>query len=360
MTATRDEVRMDQVGRAASTALGGTPRAPLSARLGQAVGPRKIGAVYILIIEIVVFSIWAPQTFATWDTVKQVLDGYAITALGALALVVPLATRTFDLSFAYVMSLSGVVAAHLVATEHASMGVALIVGMAVALVIGFINAFVVVVMNIDSFIGTLATGSIVQAFITYFTNDVSITNPVLTGSFSQLGQKSIHGVILPVFYALAIAAILWFVLGYTPVGRRLYASGFNPDAAKLANIRVNRLRFCSLLVSSLIAGFAGVCLASTIASGSPTGGNGFLLPSFAAVFVGATQLKNGRFNAWGTLLAVLMLGTGSVGLNLATSAPWAVNMFTGIVLIGALAATGLRRKSANGRIRWWPFRAAKN
>jgi ribose transport system permease protein len=299
----------------------------------------------VLAVEIIIFSIWVPSKFPTVGTVKQVLDSNAITAMAALALIVPLATRTFDLSFAYVMSLSGCVAAHFVATNHLSVPLSFVLGILAALVIGVINGIVVVVLRIDSFIGTLATGSLVQAFITYFTNDTTINDQRLAGSFSKFGQDDINGITYPVFYALAIAIILWLFMEYSATGRRLYATGFNLDAARLANIRVDRLRFCSLLASATIAGFAGVCLASSLSAGSPTAGPPYLLSAFAAVFVGATQLKAGRFNAWGTIVAVLMLGTGQIGLALATAPAWAADMFTGVVLLAALGATVLQRRS---------------
>jgi len=310
-----------------------------------ALNPRNIGAFYVLAIIIIVFSFWVPDTFPTWATVKQVLDSNAITAMAALALVVPLSSRTFDLSFAYTMSLSGVTTAHFVVVDHLNVAVSAVLGILAALVIGVINGIVVVVMKIDSFIGTLATGSLVQAFITFFTNDIDINDPRLTGGFSKIGQTDFGGLILPVFFALIIAVVLWLFMEYSSTGRRLYATGFNPDAARLANIRVNRLRFCSLLVSAGISGFAGVCLASSLSAGSPSAGTSYLLPAFAAVFVGATQLKNGRFNAWGTVVAVLMLGTGTVGLGLATAPTWAASMFTGVVLLAALGATGLQRRT---------------
>jgi ribose transport system permease protein len=309
---------------------------------------RNIGAIYVLFAICVVFSSWVPRLFLTSATVEQVLDSNAITAMAALALIVPLSTRTFDLSFAYTMSLSGCVAAKFVVSDHMGVLAACLLGMAAALVIGVINGIVVVGMKIDSFIGTLATGSLVQAFITYFTNDNTINDPRLGGAFSTFGQNDIHAIVYPVFYALAIAIALWLFMGYTATGRRLYATGVNPDAARLANIRVDRLRFCSLLVSAVIAGFAGLCLASSLSAGSPTAGTAYLLPAFAAVFVGATQFKNGRFNAWGTVVAVLMLGTGTIGLGLASAPSWSADMFTGVVLLAALGATGLQRRSHRG------------
>jgi ribose transport system permease protein len=321
---------------------------------------RNIGAFYVLALIIIVFSLWVPETFPTVATIKQVLDSNAITAMAALALIVPLSARTFDLSFAYTMSLSGVTAAHFVVDNHMNVYLAGLLGILAALVIGVINGIVVVVMKIDSFIGTLATGSLVQAFITYFTNDITINNPRLTGAFSKIGQNAIDGVIYPVFYAVVLAVGVWLFMEYSATGRRLYATGFNPDAARLANIRVDRLRFCSLLVSATISGFAGVCLASSLSAGSPSAGTSYLLPAFAAVFVGATQLKNGRFNAWGTIVAVLMLGTGTIGLGLATAPTWSADMFTGLVLLAALGATGLQRRSLRAgrtdgllnRLRW--------
>jgi ribose transport system permease protein len=139
---------------------------------------------------------------------------------------------------------------------------------------------------------------------------------------------------------------MWFLLEHTAIGRRLYATGFNPDAARLAGVRTDRLRFMSLVVSGSLAGAAGLVLASTIASGSPTAGTPYLLPAFAAAFLGATQLKHGRFNAGGTLIAVLLLGTGTTGLGLANAPQWSADMFVGVVLIASLAVTGLQRRGS--------------
>jgi ribose transport system permease protein len=329
--------------------------------LAAGLSPRNIGAVYVLIVICIVFSIWAPSTFPQGATVKQVLDNNAITAMAALALIVPLSARVFDLSFAYVMSLSGVTAAHFVAADNWPVLLALLAGIGAALVIGLVNGFVVVIMRIDSFIGTLATGSLVQAFISFVTNDNSINSVRLNGAFSTLSQGALGGIIYPVYYAVIIAAALWVFMDHTATGRRLYATGFNPNAARLADIRVNKLRFCSLLVSAGLAGFAGVLLASSLAAGSPSAGTSYLLPGFASVFVGATVFKHGRFNAWGTIVAVLMLGTGVVGLGLVSAPLWAIDMFTGVVLIAALSANSFERRNLlrgrAGGSRWLPIRS---
>ena len=238
------------------------PSRPLGARVLHGLSFSKIGAVYVWLAIVVVFSIWVPDTFPTMSTVKQVLNANAITALAALAITIPLAARVFDLSFAYTMTLTGVITAHFL-----SVGVpllpALLLGLGAGIVIGVINAVVVVVMRIDSFIATLATGSLIQALITMATGGTAIISTRLQGGFSKIGQTNVSGFTLPVLYVLVVAIVMWFVLEHTATGRRLYATGFNPDAAKLAGVRVDRLRFISLVVSGSLAGAAGLVLAST-------------------------------------------------------------------------------------------------
>jgi ribose transport system permease protein len=321
-------------------------RPTVAARIVKALAFNKIGGVYVLAAIVVYFSITVPRTFPEWDTVRQILNGNAIAAMAALALVVPLSAGVFDISVAYTMSLSGVITAYTVVHTSLPLAVAVLIGLLAAVGVGVVNGIVVVVMKIDSLIGTLATGSLVQALITMVTHDTSITNGQLAGSFSSIAQNSISGLTLPIFYAIVIALVVWHVHEHTATGRRLYAIGFNRDAAKLAGINTARLQFLCLVVGALVAGITGIVLASSIGAGSPTAGTPYLLSAFAAVFLGATQLKQGRFNAWGTIIAILLLGTGITGLGLAGAAAYAQSMFTGIVLIAALAVTGLQRRSA--------------
>jgi ribose transport system permease protein len=305
----------------------------------------RIGAVYVWLGIIVLFSLWVPETFPNLATAKQILNANAITALAALSITIPLAARVFDLSFAFIMTLTGVAVAHLIAKDGMPVVPAIGLALAIGIGVGVINGVVVVVMRIDSFIGTLATGSLIAALITMVTNEVPITDAKLGEGFAKIGQTSIDGITLAVVYCAVVAVAIWYLLEHTATGRRLYATGFNPDAARLAGVRVDRLRFLSLVASGTLAGATGIILAATLGSGSPTAGTPYLLPAFAAAFLGATQLKHGRFNAGGTIIAVLLLGTGVTGLALASAPQWAGDMFVGVVLIAALALTGLQRRT---------------
>lgn len=310
----------------------------------QNLGFKNVGAIYVWTIIIVVFSIWAPDTFPRWNTAQTILNQNATAGLVALALVVPLSARMFDLSVGSALGLCNVIVAWLLVEKGTSITVAIVLTIGAGLVIGLVNATVVVRFRIDSFIGTLATGSLMAAAITLVTNDQSITGPELSGSFGKLATSAVGGVATPVFLVLMLAIGIWYLMSSTVTGRRIYATGFNEVGARLAGIRTARLQFLSLVVSGALVGVGGVILASQVSSGSPNIGPPYLLDAFAAAFLGATQF-GGRFNAAGTIVAVLLLGTGKAGLVLVGAPIWAPSMFAGVVLLLALALTNIGRTS---------------
>ena len=303
----------------------------------------NIGAVYVWIVIIAVFWIWLPDTFPTLETVRGILNNNAVTGLVALSLVVPLCTRMFDLSVTANVGLCNMFIAYLLAETHWAIAVCVGMTLLLAIVLGLLNVFVVVILKIDSIIATLATAALMAAATTMISNDEPINTERLAGSFERIAGGTALGVTLPVFYLLAAAALIWFLLEHTATGRRLYATGFNSTAARLAGVKTRPLQALSLMISALTAGIAGIVLTSRVGAGSPGIGPPYLLIGFAAVFLGATQLKAGRFNAWGTIIAVLLLGTGTEGLSLAAAPVWASNVFTGVVLIASLAVTGVQR-----------------
>jgi ribose transport system permease protein len=319
-------------------------------RLRASLNPTRIGGIYALLVLIVVFWIWVPETFPTVTTIYQICNSNALPALAALTLVVPLAAGVFDISIPYTMTLSGVVCAYAIADSHLSIWIAIAAGMLAALIVGIANACVVVIGRIDSLVATLAMGFLIQALILWRTNDQIINSTELTGKFQQIAYGTPFGQFTaPVIYALFVAVLIWLLLDHTATGRRIYATGFNKDAARLATVHTGRIQFASLIGSALMAGATGIVIAATLGAGSPTAGNSYLLPAFAGVFVGATQFRPGRFNAWGTVLAVVLLGTLTTGLALASVPQWAQQFATGVVLIAALILATRERRNAGVR-----------
>jgi ribose transport system permease protein len=301
----------------------------------------NMSVVYAEIALIIIFSLWAPHTFPTWTTVKSVLNGSAIAGLMALSLVVPLSARIFDLSVGEAMGLANMLIAWLLVDKGWGVVPAIVITLLAGVGMGLFNALVVVKARIDSFIGTLATGALFATVATIL-GDQSISGPQLNGTFASIATTAADGIEVPVFLTLAVAIVLWYTQKYTVTGRRIYALGFNERGSELVGIHTARLKFIALLVSGTVAGIAGVLLTSSVSSGTPGIGSPYLLNAYAAAFLGATQF-GGRFNAWGTVLAVILLGTGTSGLYLVGGAAWTQSMFTGVVLLLALGASNLER-----------------
>jgi ribose transport system permease protein len=149
----------------------------------------------------------------------------------------------------------------------------------------------------------------------------------------------------PVYYALGLAIVVWFVLEHTTVGRYVVFAGEGREAARLSGVPVNAMRFGTLVASSLIACFGGLILLGQTGAANTSFGTAFLLPAFAAGFLGATTIKPGRYNVWGTVVSVLLLAVGTTGLQLLGAADWVSDVFNGSALV--LAVTLARLVSRN-------------
>jgi ribose transport system permease protein len=307
-------------------------------------GPARIGALYVLILVIVGFSSWRPSVFPRQATASLILDQYSVTGIAALALVLPLAAGVFDLSVGANMALVGVIAAKLMGTTSLPVEVVVLLSLLAGCAIGGINALLVVGIGIDSFIGTLATSAIFGALAVAVSDNTILANG-LSGSFGSLGGNAVWIFSWPAIDMLVLMVVIGVFLERTVRGRFFYAAGFNSEATRLVGISVKKVRIAALLFAGVVAAFAGILVTSQVQSADPNNGPSYLIPAFSAAFLGATQIRPGRFNAWGTVLAVVMLGTASVGLLLVGGPTWAPDVFQGGVL---LAAVGLARLQNRG------------
>ena len=290
--------------------------------------------VWVAIIAL--FGIIEPSTFLTMTTVKSVLSNEAITTIMAMALILPLAAGVYDLSIGGTMGMTMMLVAWLQSSHHMGFVLAIILTIVAALIIGSVNAFVVVGLGVDSFIATLGMGSVLDGLVQW----ISGGNNIILGispKFLDISQAEIFTIALPVLYMLILAVILWYVIEYRQFGRYMFATGSNSDAARLAGVRTDRLRAVSLVVCALIAGIAGILFTSKIGSAAPGTGDTYLLPAFSGALLGATQVRPGRVNVLGTLIAVYLLATGIQGLELAGAQVWVQDVFYGGGLIIAVA-----------------------
>ena len=306
----------------------------------------KYSGLYVWAALILVFSLWIPDLFLQVSTFKQVVTFQAIAAIVALGLIIPVAAGAFDLTVAGTLTVSVCWTAWALINHHGvvvAAGGALILG----IIVGLLNALVVVKLKVDSFIGTLGMSSILIA-VAYMITDSSqiVLSTEGYAPFFEFAREEIFGLPRSVYYAAVIAALFWWILEYTPGGRYLYAVGGNPVASRLAGVRVGRIVMLSFVASGLTSAFAGIVYLSTIGTATPDSGSGYLLPAFSAVFLGATQIRPGRVNVLGTLVAIFLLATGVTGLQLAGAPSYVTELFNGAALIiaVALAARTARRR----------------
>lgn len=322
-------------------------RAAGAALVHGKLGVTRAGVLYVWALLIVLFSLWRPETFPTAQTITQIMNQYSVSGLMALALVLPLACGVFDLSVGYTMTVASVTVAWCLGPKDMAVGPAVTLTLLLCAAIGLLNAIVVVVLKIDSFIGTLATGSALQALVLIISGNLQMIEGV-----SKLSDFTSHAFLtfnVPVYVMVGVAVVFWIILSHTATGRHMYAAGLGAEQARLAGVPIARLRFASFIASGLLAGLAGIAVTGLVGAGSPTVGPPYLIPAFAAAFLGATQFKDGLFNAWGTVLATLMLGTADIGLALAQVPSWTPYLFSGGVLLLALALRGLQNSGRIGR-----------
>ena len=315
--------------------------------VGRAANPRRISAIYMWIIFIVCFGVLQPGLYLTVATVQLVFSQGAVTGILALAFLIPLATDTYDLSVGEMMSLSIVLIAWFGHNHSMPPGIAAVVVVLICCLVGGVSGFVVVRLRVNSLIATLGMSQLLSGIQLLIANNEPIAGN-LSNTILNLGNGSLFGIPLLDFYLVAIALAVWFVLEQTPLGRRMFAVGGNPEAARLAGIRTASIRWGSLMASGAVAGAAGVAYAWQVGSYTADTGQGYLFPALAAVFLGASQLSQ-RPNVWGTLIAFFALAFGIQGLSLEAGAGafWVSPVFQGVALIAAVSIASL--KGAVGR-----------
>ena len=311
----------------------------------------KFSALYLWAGFMIFFGVTQHQ-FLTLASSKLVFgQENAIIGVLALAFLVPLTTGTYDLSIGYMTTASVAIVFKMTDAHKAPTLVAALLAILFCGAIGWVSGYVVVRLRVNSFIATLGMSQLLSAFV-HHTSKQTI-NGVLKDSYMNIGAKAastkgLLGVFVGqaryVYYVLILAIVLWYVLEHTPLGRYMFATGGNPEAARLAGVHTDRLVWGSLIASGMIAGFAGIVLSWQNNLFNPDGdGPAYLFPAVAAVFFGASQLK-GRPNVWGSMIALYALAWGIKGLQLTflTNILWITPLFQGGSLLIAVALASHR------------------
>ena len=217
---------------------------------------------------------------------------------------------------------------------------ALVVGAAGGAVSGWLVAYV----GASSFVITLAMGTVFAGVEYQITDQQTIFENVAIG-FQDLGQQELFGLSLQIFVALGTFVVAYLLLDQTESGRYMRAIGGNPEAARLSGVKVAKLRMAGFMFCGVTAVLAGLLLTAQAGSASPNIGTGYLLPAFAAAFLGSAAFRVGEFNLVGTVLGVLFLGVIQNGLTLMDASTAVINLVQGAILVLAVTLPRLGERS---------------
>ncbi len=301
------------------------------------------GLVLLTLLLIVIFSLILPDTFPTMLNVRSIISDKAIIAILSLAVMIPMVTGKIDLTVGYGIVLWHILAISLQTQFGFPWPVAVIVVLLLGAFVGMVNGILVEVAQIDSFIATLGTGTILYALALWHTGGRQVVGTLPEG-FSAINNSWLFGLPITGYYVLGLAVALWLLFEYTPLGRYLYAIGASNRAAALNGIPVQRYVMGAFIGSGVLSAVAGIILASKLGIGQASVGLEYLLPALVGAFLGSTTIKSGRVNVWGTMVGVTILAVGISGIQQFGGEFFVEPLFNGVTLLIAICIAGYAQR----------------
>jgi len=302
---------------------------------------QRFGLLGAWILIIVVFSAILPESFGTIRNFQTILSSQAVILTLAIAFMIPLVSGELDLSLAGVLGLSNLLVGYLNVVHGWPIVPAVVAAVLAGSLIGLINGLLVVGLKLDSIVVTLGMGTLLGGVA------LGVQSLPVIGVSEKLVNVvrfQLFGLQMSFYFALGLTLVVAYVLAFTPIGRHLYFVGAGANVARLAGLRVDRLK----VGAGFVAALGGVLLVGLLGAADPNSGPILLLPGLASVFLGVTAFTPGRYNAAGTFVAVYFLVSGITGLELLGYSGWISSVFYGASLVIAVALSRLVGRPQHG------------
>lgn len=308
------------------------------------VGSPIIGPLAALLLACIFFAVMSRQ-FLTGPNFSLIMQQVMVVGVLAIGQTLVILTAGIDLSNGAVMALAGVLMASFAAQLKWNPFLAVLIGIGVAVVFGIVNGGLLTAINLPPFIVTLGTYSIAYALTRIYTTATIDKLPTeltaLGNTFNIAGTEITYGTILMLLMYVAT----WFALKYTAAGRAVFAVGDNPEAARLAGIKTNRVLVGVYTIAALTYGIAALLLVSRTGVGDPNAGATANMDSITAVVVGGTSMFGGRGSIVGTFIGALIVGVFRNGLQLMGVPAIYQVLITGILVIAAVSIDQLTHRN---------------
>jgi ribose transport system permease protein len=305
--------------------------------------PGVLAGALVLLAVVLGFSLLRPEVFPTVDNFKVILNQTAVAAIVASGVSVALVAGQYDLSVGAILGLTGVVAAEVV-NAGAPWWIAVLAACAAGAAIGLVNGTIVTVARVPSIVTTQGTQTVLLGIISWATGDayVRLKSPTM----AEFARGTFLGLPNTAWVMVGVCVIGALLMRYTVAGRNVQAVGRNPDASRLAGISVVGYTIVALVVTGILAALAAVVLTAQLGSGHPEVSGGYLLPAFAAAFLGAAVSRTGTASFIGALYGALLLQCVTNGLVICNAPSWSQSVVQGAILILAVAVSQWMRLRA--------------
>ena len=300
---------------------------------------RELGVIIALLVLVLVFSLTS-DIFLSTNNILNITRQVSVISLIAIAMTFVIITGGIDLSVGSIISFSGIITASAIKNYELPIWSAVLIGTSIGALVGFINGLLISYLRMPAFITTMGTMTILRGLGFVYTQGYPIYD--LPKKFKLLGQGYIGSIPTPTIILLFVAVLASIVLNKTVFGRRVYAIGGNPEAARIAGIKVKRDTMFVYIISGIICAIAAVIQAARLGSGLPTIGEGFELDAIAAVVIGGAAMTGGSGTILGTILGSMILGVLSNGLSLLDVDSYIMTVISGCVVILAVLIDQLR------------------
>ncbi|PID58081.1 ABC transporter permease [candidate division KSB3 bacterium] len=302
----------------------------------------RYGLLFLCIILGVFFS-FITDSFASMLTLQAVLGDKSIIALLALAATITMIVGKIDLNVGFGIVLWHILCISLQVQYGLSWPLTCILVLAISGLYGLLNGILVAMADIDSFVATLGSGTVIYAVALWHSGGRQIVGE-LPDSYLELYHTELGGIPIIASYVLVLAVLLWLITENTPLGRCMYAVGANPAAAELNGIPIRWYVIGAFIASNMITGFTGILLAAKLGVGQASVGMDFLLPSLVGAFLGSTTIRPGRVNIWGTVVGVTILAVGIAGIQQLGSTFYVEPLFNGGTLLLSITLAGYAQR----------------
>ncbi|WP_318761713.1 ABC transporter permease [Aminobacter niigataensis] len=312
------------------------------ARLGSM---REAGLIVIILALCIAMSFASPH-FLTWGNFRAMLMSFSIEGIVVVGMTILLIVGGIDLSVGSVVAFSMVVSGALF-LAGLDPWTASLIGIAVSALIGAVMGFFVTVVGLNHFITSLAAMVIVRGLCLIVTKGTPLSLFTLPPAFKAIGQGSFHGVPYVIIIFVVVVAVFDFLLRRATAFRKVFYTGSNEKAAQYSGIRTKQVKFWVTVLSSTLAGFAGVIYMSRFGAATPTFGAGMELNIIAAAVIGGASLNGGSGTIFGAILGMALLSVVTSSLILLDISVYWQDMIKGCILLAAVSIDHLlhRRKA---------------